>query len=204
MTLVEMMVTSAVLLLVTGVTIQVMITVQAGVERQIDRSRSNDQARLAVEQLDREIRSGNLLYDPQNTAYLPAGTPAGMGLLVYTQSNFTTRNPGNRCVQWRVNGTELQRRDWSVPDPFGTVSGWRVVAEDVVNLAQGVPAFARDTVGVDPNNPTNPYRAIIVTVLVQVQPASGNVVRIQQTVQGRNTQFAYPVNVCTQYGIPEA
>ena len=58
MTLVEMMMTLGILSVALVMLFTVIITVQNSVARQATRSQSNDQARLAVQELDREIRSG--------------------------------------------------------------------------------------------------------------------------------------------------
>ena len=87
LTLVELMVTTLILGIALSIVMSIMFSVQKTFGRQSDRSLSNDQARLAVEEIDREIRSGNLLYSP---------TSAGMNLIVYTQTNAPTRNPSNR------------------------------------------------------------------------------------------------------------
>src|SRR5207253_5872781 len=116
MTLAELMVTMSVLSVVLAMFLTILISVQNAVGRESDRSQSNDQARLAVEELDKEIRSGNVLYDPSLAGKAWSDDAAnsiypGMSLLVYTQTNAVTRNPGNRCVQWRINNGVLQRRD---------------------------------------------------------------------------------------------
>src|SRR5712691_4509432 len=55
MTLVELMVSTAMLGVVLSIFFGVLVSVQTGLVRQTDRSRSNDQARLAVEEIDREV-----------------------------------------------------------------------------------------------------------------------------------------------------
>jgi prepilin-type N-terminal cleavage/methylation domain-containing protein len=187
MTLVEMLVTMSLLAIVTTMFLSIMASVQSGVERQADRSNDNDQARLAVQELDREIRSGNVLYDP--AAEAPPFEP-GYSLRVYTQTNATTRTPANRCVQWRISGGELQRRDWATANPTGTVSAWRVVAENLVNHELAVPAFVLDT------DPTKGGRIVNVTIVAQSDADSGNPVRISAAISGRNTSYGYPMNVC--------
>ena len=132
-TLTELLVVLSLLGVVLPMLAALMISIQRTVVTEADRSQSNDQARLAVEGLDREIRSGNVLYDPQGETDAAHYIFPGMSLRVYTQSNATTRGPrnnGERCVQWRIKyhkyadtaGTqllptsrqcyELQRRDW--------------------------------------------------------------------------------------------
>ncbi|MEX2458029.1 MAG: type II secretion system protein [Actinomycetota bacterium] len=187
MTLVEMMVTMSLLGIVATMFLSIMVSVQAGVERQMDRSHDNDQVRLAVQQLDKEIRSGNVLYDP---AAETAPFAPHYSLRVYTQANADVRTPGNRCVQWRITDGELQRRDWSTADPSGTVSGWRVVAENVVNVELGVPAFVLDS------DPTKGGRIVDVTIATQTDGDSGNPVSVAASISGRNTSYGYPLSVC--------
>jgi len=190
MTIVELSVSMLLLGIVTSAVVGVLLSVQTSFGREIDRSGSNDQARLAVQGLDREIRSGNLLYAP---------TDGGMNLIVYTQTNATTRNPGNRCVQWRISGTFLQRRDWRTDwRDSGYVSDWRVVAEDVVNRAPPespsapVAAFVLDTSQASYGN-----RIMKVTILSNEHPSGGRTVRIQSSVTARNTEFGYPNEICS-------
>jgi type II secretory pathway component PulJ len=205
MTLLELMIAIALLGIVVPVLVTTLVSVQTGVGREQDRSLTNDQARLAIEQLDKEIRSGNLLYDPKDE------TPAYMSLRVYTQTNASTRTPGNRCVQWRIVNGELQRRDWSITwRTDGVVSPWRVVADHVVNATNtpAVPAFqldadpskgytcAENCGDSDPGNDRHVGRSLVVTLVVNQNPESGSDVRLQSTITGRNTQYGYPVNVC--------
>jgi len=201
MTLLELMM----VLLILGIVLVILGTVMSGVQRavgrQSDRSQSNDQARLAVQELDKEIRSGNVLYDPSLAGKAWSDDAAnsiypGMSLLVYTQTNAVTRNPGNRCVQWRINNGVLQRRDWSTQWQFdGKVSGFRNIADHIVNqpnppLPPTTPAFQLDP---DPNKGG---RTIVVTILVNQNAKSGQTVRIQESVSGRNTEYGYPSNIC--------
>lgn len=149
-------------------------SVQRSVIRADNRNETNDQARLAVEQLDRQIRSGNLLYDPEN---------GGFSLRVYTQANGT-----QRCVQWRIMGGELQTRSWPETYPLnGTVSGWRTVADGIVNTA-AQPPFTLPA-GFD-------KRLIEIDLRVNRNPNSGSTVRVTASVAGRNTQYQYAANVC--------
>jgi prepilin-type N-terminal cleavage/methylation domain-containing protein len=205
MTLLELMIAIALLGIVVPILVTTLVSVQTSVGREQDRSLTNDQARLAIEELDKEIRSGNLLYDPKDE------TPSYMSLRVYTQTNASTRTPGNRCVQWRIVNGELQRRDWSITwRTDGVVSPWRVVADHVVNqtVAPAVPAFQLDpdpSKGYScvancgdsaPGNDRYAGRALVVTLVVNQNAESGNDVRIQSTITGRNTQYGYPVSVC--------
>jgi type II secretory pathway pseudopilin PulG len=196
MTLVEVTVSMSMMVVVSVIFLTALSSVQRGVERQTDRTTTNDQIRLALQQLDHEIRSGNLLYDPQNeTDPLNDITP-NMSLRIYTQANADIRNPGNQCVQWRITSVgELQSRRWATnwrDDPATLVTSFRVVAENVVNRdpTVNVKAFTLDP------DPAKGGRTIVVSLVVNANSKSGQNVNIKQSVTGRNTEYGYPSNVC--------
>jgi prepilin-type N-terminal cleavage/methylation domain-containing protein len=190
MTLIEVMTTVALLSVVVGIFLSVLVSVQNSVARQERRSRANDQVRLAVQQLDREVRSGNVFRDPAAEPDIDSlgQVGNGMGLRIYTQANADTRG-GSRCVQWRVKDEQLQRRDWTVTwHTDGLVSGWRVVTEGIVNPT-GTPAFDLDS------SPS--YGGRILNVAFVVNPGAGDSdVVVRASITGRNTQYGYPVSVC--------
>jgi prepilin-type N-terminal cleavage/methylation domain-containing protein len=202
MTLMELMIGMLILSIVLAIFGTVLSGVQRAVNRQSDRSSSNDQARLAVEELDKEIRSGNVLYDPSLVGQPWSDDPANgiypnMSLLVYTQTNAVTRNPGNKCVQWRIVNGELQRRDWATTwQVDGNVSSWRVVADHIVNQPNPPTPPTVKAFQLDPD-PNKGGRTIIVTILVNQNAVSGQTVRIQQSLTGRNTEYGYPSNICS-------
>ena len=190
MTLVEVMWTVALLLVVVGIFLSVLASVQSTVARQERRSRANDRVRLAVQQLDREVRSGNVFRDPAAEPTNPGlgQVGGGMGLRIYTQANADTRG-GSRCVQWRIKEGRLERRDWTTSwRTDGQVSGWRVVTDGIANPV-GTPAFELDS--------SSTYGGRILNVTFVVSPGAGdsNVV-VRASITGRNTQFGYPASVC--------
>ena len=123
-----------------------------------------------MQELDREIRSGNVLYDPANCPPPPVdpsggptcdpaeGITANMTLLIYTQTNANSRNPGNQCVQWRIS-----------------------------------PAFT-----LDPTSAFGSW-VVGVTILTNGDPANGESPTVTNTTEltGRNTEYGYPSNICT-------
>jgi type II secretory pathway pseudopilin PulG len=196
MTFVELMISMLLLGIASAIFLSVLASVQKGFERQSGRSINNDQARLAMEQLDHEIRSGNLLYDPALESDPGNGIYPGMSLRIYTQVNADIRDPGNQCVQWRILNGQLQNRYWATTwreDPDTEVSPWQVIAEGIANLnvSPQVSAFTLDP------DPAKGGRTIVITLLVNNNPAlSGSNVSISQSVTGRNTEFGYPSSVC--------
>lgn len=193
-TLPELAITISILVLVVATFLGVLESVNTAVGRQQERSISNDEARLAVERLDREIRSGNVLYDPGDEA------DPNYTLRIYTQANATTRTPSFQCVQWTIQDQQLLRRFWPPGEPED-VSSWRLVAEHVVNAEPGVevPAFTLDTLAVG-DNPSGDKGGRTVEIVLIIDPApddpTSNAVRIETSLTGRNTSFGFPVDVC--------
>ncbi len=188
MSLVEMVIAMVLLGIVLVIFLGALASLQTAAKRQGDRAENNDQARLAVEELDREIRSGNILYDPAAETLDP-----GYMLRIYTQSNAPTR-PGFTCRLWKVtpNG-ELQTRSWPPQTPL-QASAWRTVADGVVNrsLSPPVTPFVLST---DPNKG---YRTMDIVLFVDANPggALDDTVKIQTSITGRNTAYGYPLNEC--------
>ena len=177
--------------------IPMLSSVQDAFQRQSDRSANNDQARLAVEEIDREIRSGNVLYDPALENDPSNSIYPGMSLRVYTQTNASTRTPGNQCVQWRVASGVLQKRSWSITwQVDGIVSAWRSIADHIVNQPTPPTPPTTPLFRIDPD-PAKGGRTIVVTLQENQNPVSGRTVVIQEAVTGRNTEYGYPNNVCS-------
>ena len=179
LTLVELTMTIFLLGIVMSICVQVFITIGRSVQTTDQTSQNTDQARLAVQQIDRQIRSGNVLYDPA------AETPAGLALRVYTQSNGD-----QRCVQWRITNGTLQTRSWSESWTVdGDVSGWRNVAQGLVNTTSA-PAFALDS------GSGFGDRLINIRVLVNADLVHQKTVEFKASVTGRNTEYGYSKTIC--------
>jgi hypothetical protein len=114
-------------------------------------------------------------------------------LRIYTLANAPTRTPAFQCVQWLIEDQELLRRFWPPGEPED-VSGWSVVAENVVNAEPGVevPAFSLDP---DENKGG---RTVDIVLMVNSTPddPTNRTVRIETSLTGRNTSFGFPVDVC--------
>ncbi len=196
MTLVELLVAMFILGIVALVFTSTLSSVQRRVVDQERLSSTLDQARLAIQQLDREIRSGNVLYDPaleNNGRSSCDGCLPGYTLRVYTQSNAPTRG-GYLCALWQVDAEDrLLVRYWPPSNPAGATA-WRVVATGIVNRALSEPAFTLEA------DPLKGGRTVNVSLAVNEDLANrpGQTVRIQASLTGRNTSYDYPVNVCAQ------
>lgn len=144
MTLVELMVSIALMTVVATIFITVLFNIQQAVVRQQARSEMNDAARLAIEQMDREIRSSSHLFTSDAAATCGGKSCApGYAVRVYTQANLPTRGEAH-CVQWVIDGQSLYRRSW-VTGGTTSLAGWRLIAEGIVNreASVSVPAFTQ-------------------------------------------------------------
>jgi len=157
--------------------------------------RLNDQARLAVQSIDRLVRSGNILYDPVdesgNDPY--SATATGYMFRIYTQAEQSAGQSA-RCAVWLLNDQQqLLYRTWPILEP-DNASDWQVVADSVVNRDLSNPAFTLDAAG----------RTIAVNFYVNPdlahRPQATQVVSASLT--GRNTSFGYPVQLCSDLPDP--
>ena len=187
-TLIELFVSVAVMGIIATMFLKVMASVQSGVALEQERSQTVDQSRLAIEQMDREIRSGNIVYDPS----LETSTSCGgytcqpyYSLRVYTQANATTRVPPTQCVQWIIQNGKLLRRSWAA-GAATSLNGWRVVAEGIVNrdVSPAVPAFSRGSSG----------RIVDITLLSnsRLSNTKSRTVRVEASIAIRNYSSGDP------------
>lgn len=188
MTLAELMVATFIFGIVMLAFTSTLSSVQRATVAQDNLSRTNDQARLAMEQLDREIRSGNVLYNPADPL---AGYDPYFYVRVYTQSNAPSRGTFS-CVLWQIDDQgRLLSRSWPPNDP-GAATPWRIVATGIVNmqLDPQVPAF--ELVDEDTS------RTLRVTLRVNddLEHHPSQTIEIGEALTGRNTSHGYPASVC--------
>jgi prepilin-type N-terminal cleavage/methylation domain-containing protein len=201
MTLVELLVSMSILSIVLLVFVAVLASVQRGVVAQDTLNQTLDQTRLALQQLDREMRSGNVLYDPalENAPAAIGGIPSCSGCLpgytlrVYTQTNADTRGT-YKCVLWKIDTAQrLMTQQWPPSDP-SNASGWRIVATGIVNGSINEPPFTLDP------DPLKGGRTLNILFVVNSDLAHRptQTVKVQASLTGRNTSYGYPANVCQQ------
>jgi prepilin-type N-terminal cleavage/methylation domain-containing protein len=189
MSLVEVLVSMSIMAVVTLVFTSTLASVQRAEVNEDKRTQLNDQARLALQSMDRQIRSGNLLYDPvsePNTAYT-SGADAGYMLRVYTQVNAPTTGT-YRCALWLIDDNKQLLYRWWPPNQPEDASDFRVVTDGIVNRSKGLAAFTLET-----GNRT-------IDVTFYVNPDYAKHPSLTQTfslsITGRNTSFGYPQDVC--------
>ncbi len=163
----------------------VLITVQRQSRDISGREETVGNARLATEQMDRQIRSGNVLYDPAKEA-LP------LSMRVYTQANGD-----DRCIQWRVLGTQLQMRAWSPGwRTDGKVTSWGVTARGLQNTS-ATPPFA-----LEGGSTAYGSRLVDIDLRVKDPASSGNVLQIKTSLSGRNTLYGFDPGICSDVPTP--
>lgn len=185
---VEVVVTLALLAVILAIFSSQMVAMFDRVHTAGRRSESNDAVRLAVQELDRQVRSGNVIHDPA------AEDPAGLSLRIYTQTNAHTATDESRCVQWRVDSGRLETRSWShdynATNGTGWKTEWRVVAEHVRNSLSR-PAFA-----FYPAEEGFGQRIVQVSFVVNRDEQAGLDVEVAASLTGRNVQFGHPQALC--------
>jgi prepilin-type N-terminal cleavage/methylation domain-containing protein len=194
MTLVELIVAMAILSVVLTVFLTTFVTVQKAASRQDLQSQNNNNTRLALESMDRMVRSGNVLYDPASPSANPhtSGCAAYQCFLVYTQANGTTAQPSS-CVQWQLTSGGLETRSWQPAPAAFSPTPWRVVASGVLNqvVSPALRTFQIDT------DPLKGGRTVDVVFLVGVDGSSTSTARVEASLTGRNTSYGYLSNACS-------
>jgi prepilin-type N-terminal cleavage/methylation domain-containing protein len=183
-TLVELLMAVLILTIVLAIASGLLVSLSATVSREDLRSQANDQVRLAVQQIDRQIRSGDIFYDPSTETDPAHGISPGLSLRVLTQANAT-----NHCVQWRISSGNLQTRswaeDWSLPGAWP----WQTVATGITNTTSQ-PAFVLDPAA------GFGHRTLDIDILVNMKGTSSTGSEITDSVTGRNTEYGYSPNAC--------
>ena len=159
---------------------------------------ANFQLRQALAQIDRQVRSGNVLYSPANetspSTCTASGTDAGTCMRVYTQANGT-----ERCVQWQVladttrPGTQMLRsRSWSPTwQTDGNYTTWAVQARSIVG-APSTPPFTLQGAAT-----TYSSRYLVVRFEVKDARRKTGAAVITSSLAGRNTNYGYDGGLCS-------
>lgn len=168
-------------------------------------SDANTELRNALAQIDRQVRSGNVLFSPADEpTHLAscamvgaAADQAGTCMRIFTQSNGD-----QKCVQWQLtadlttsNGTHLLQtrswaRDWQTSGDYST---WRTVARDLEFdiTAPGVTA-PFTLLGA-----STPYKERSLFVYLEVlDERRDEPIAITSTLTGRNTSYGYDAGEC--------
>lgn len=197
LTLVELLVTTVVLGLAMAVVTSAVIGIQTYTRDVQGSSDASFQVRQAAAQIDRQVRSGNVLYSPANETEpgtcTPDGAFAGTCMRVYTQANGA-----ERCVQWQVLpdpdsvGTQLLRSrswapTWQTDNDF---TGWATQARGLT-LSPGRAPFTLE------GAVTASSSRFLSVHFEAVDPRRDAPVVITSSVSGRNTNYGYDGGLCS-------
>lgn len=192
LTLIELLVAMSLFMGVIAGVYGVLITVQRQDVDIAGREQTLGEARIGVMQMDRQIRSGNLLYSPVNETVpsscqvgVTVGVDSGPCMRIYTQANGV-----QKCVQWHLDvpAQVLRTRSWSATwQTDGLTGDWAVVARGV----QPGSAFTLQ-------GGSTAYGSRLVDILLRVRDprSTGAVQDVQTSLSGRNTQYGYDAGVC--------
>lgn len=206
-TLIELVVTMSVFGGVMLMIFAVLLAVQKDTVEVANRESAITVSRQAMAQIDRQIRSGNVLFAPGNevegltngtvgcelppapvTPSDPTHPNAGNCMRIYTQSNGA-----QKCVQWQVAKDPdrpatklLQTRSWT--PGAGVVAPWSVVVRGLSGENR-VPFRLRGA--------ESAYHSRLVDVQLTVQvTGSTRTEDVATSLSGRNTFYGYDPNTC--------
>jgi type II secretory pathway component PulJ len=200
-TLVELIVSMSIFSFVMVLTLTALVDVQRDTQRVVSRDDAITQLRQGMAQIDREVRSGNVLYSPVNEVGVTPGCsgsltqPAGDCMRVYTQSNAS-----QQCVQWQLQedvsrpGTaRLRTRTWSPTWKVdGKVTSFRTVATGLLNRkVDGEWPFRLEATS------ATSQRVLKLSLLTNPKDTSARAFAIESSISGRNTHYGRDTNICT-------
>lgn len=170
LSLAELTVTSAIVLTLFAVTGTVVVSAFGSFRDLNDRVDTNNQAVLALNQVERDVRSGNVIAAPG-----AVDGQDGMEVRVYTQANGEPL-----CVQYRVADGRLERRTRPPGAAVPWPGAWSTISEGVENALQtpALPAFTRSA-----------DRQMLRIDLIVNRNNPGKGVRLTSSATGRNTKY---------------
>lgn len=174
--------------LLTGVLVlstTVLTRVLNDTKRVSNRADSVSQLKLGLAQMDRQIRSGNVLMAPTDAE-----------MRVYTQANGL-----EKCVQWQVYQRTLRTRSWSATwQTDGIVSGWTTVARGVDNDV--TPTSTEKPFSLQGATTAFNSRLISIRLLARASGDTGTRAEVRTSISGRNTNYGYDANICSPIPTP--
>lgn len=202
MTLIEMMVSLVIFSIAMGLVFSAVILVMKQANAAQQSADAVTEVRQALAQMDRQVRSGNVLFSPVNEvrpgsaceASTVPNEQAGTCMRIYTQSNGP-----QRCVQWQMvedsvaadGSLVLRSRSWAADwQSSGDYTPWTVVARGL-ELEPGQYPF--ELMGA-----STPYDERLLQVsFLATDARQGEPIEISSSLSGRNTTYGYDANQCT-------
>jgi prepilin-type N-terminal cleavage/methylation domain-containing protein len=206
----EMLVTMAVFGLLMSFTFGILISIMYQSRDTQSRALALEDMRLGLSQIDRQVRSGNVILDPEEEGIATSGVEPFYSMRIFTQEGGEAR-----CAQWRVIDKDgdgygnLEFRTWDPIYPASAdVDPWGVVAHNIIDV--GVhPTSSAD---IDPTKPATwpPFwtdktigsrteaQFVRITLRLRAPGEIGDMAAsVTTVVTGRNTVFGYPSSTCS-------
>lgn len=217
MTLTELLITMLIFGVLMVIVMSVMITLTNMSKDSLARTRAVAEARLGLSQIDRQVRSGNVILNPALEGETTADVPPFFSMRIYTQEDGLPK-----CAQWRVkdhNGDgfgDLEYRTWDPAYPAViVVSPWSPVAHNLVAMPSDPPEDVGD-IDVDDITTWPPFwvntvasgntEAHSVTITLRIKDPgerdSAEPTALTTTVTGRNTVYSGATVSCSDVPPP--
>lgn len=197
LTLIEMLITMAIFGVAMAMVTTAVIKVQRYASNTQGSASANGELSAALADIDKQVRSGNVLYSPANET-IPAtctasGTDAGTCMRVFTQANGV-----QRCVQWQlvVDPTKstrsiLRSRSWSPTwQTDGATTGWVTKARNLVRTPSAPPFSLAGAA-------TSSSSRYLQVRFEAVDPRRPAPVVLTSALAGRNTNYGYDAGLCS-------
>jgi len=204
-TLVELIVSMSIFAGLLTIVFAILISVSYQTSDNLARSRQVEQLRIGLMQIDRQVRSGNVISDPSLETLAASGVEPGYSLRVYTQADGVFQ-----CAQWRVifdEGVEQGRLEYRSWDPAwqstGLVEDWSVVAHGLVDQTS-LEAGAELPFSNEGAAGGSEAQSVRVTLWVKDRQsdARSKASAVSSVLTGRNTVFGYPADECGNIPAP--
>jgi prepilin-type N-terminal cleavage/methylation domain-containing protein len=198
LTLPELLVVMLVFGLVAALATQATVMLASSVRSTQGTANATAQVRFALSSIERQVRSGDVLFSPAGEAGTGScqayGTTAGSCMRVYTHANGS-----GTCVQWQVipdstdpSSAVMRTRTFSPAwQTDGTIQAWQVVARGLQLPSATAPPFTLQ-------GGSTPFaaRLLDVTVTAPDTGQNGRLVSLTSSVAGRNTTYGYDTSLC--------
>jgi type II secretory pathway pseudopilin PulG len=200
MTLVELLVSMTIFSLCMIVVFGAVILV---VRKSTDVQKSADaesSLRIALAQIDRQVRSGNVLFSPSGET-IPSSCTSHFGNSGTCMRIFTQSNGNEKCVQWQIttdpaNPTTnlLRTRSWETDwQTGGAQSGWSTVARGLRQVTLPVTMIDAFTL----EGASTPYKERLLDVRLEAWDTRRQApIVITSSLSGRNTSYGYNSGQC--------
>ncbi len=213
--LTELLVSMTVFSILIGITFGLLIQMTYQSKDTLARVRAIEEAKIGISQIDRQVRSGNVILDPGLETFSNSGVDKWFSMRIYTQVDGTFK-----CAQWRVNDFDgdgfgnLEFRSWSPGTP-SDVTPWAVVAHNLVKM-DVAPTDEDDIIPgqpetwppfwVDPSVGAGTESQFVRVTLRLKDPSEregAKATSVSTVITGRNTIFGYTADHCSTVPSPD-